>query len=89
MPFSDWFSGNWKVMNEAGIVVPGEHLYRPDRVLINGNKALVIDYKFGKRLDARYNAQVKKYAGYLNEMGFKVVEGYVWYVNLNLVEKVN
>jgi ATP-dependent exoDNAse (exonuclease V) beta subunit len=89
MPFSDWFSGNWKTMNEAGILVPGEHLYRPDRVLIRENKALVIDYKFGKQLDARYNAQVKRYAGYLNEMGFKVVEGYVWYVNLNLVEKVS
>jgi ATP-dependent exoDNAse (exonuclease V) beta subunit len=89
MPFSEWFSGKWKVMNEAGIVVPGQHIYRPDRVLIHENEAVVVDYKFGKRQNASYNAQVKQYSGYLGEMGFKIVEGFVWYVNLNLVEKVN
>ncbi len=55
MPFSDWFSGNWKVMNEAGILVPGQHLYRPDRVMIKGKETLVIDYKFGKIQNSRYN----------------------------------
>lgn len=88
MPFKEWFSGSWKVMNEAGIVVPNQHLYRPDRVMMKGKETLVVDYKFGKIQDSRYNAQVKKYTDYLKAMGYSKVEGVIWYVNLNLIERV-
>jgi ATP-dependent helicase/nuclease subunit A len=86
-PFSDWFGGNWKIINETGIIVPNEHMYRPDRVMIKEKHAIVVDYKFGKVQSAIYNKQVKNYSKVLKEMGFSKVEGYVWYVNLNLLEK--
>ncbi len=85
----DWYNGSWKVMNEATIVVPNQHSYRPDRVMIKDNKAIVVDYKFGKKKDVLYNAQVKEYSQYLKEMGFGEVESYIWYLKMNELEKVN
>lgn len=53
---------------------------RPDRVMIDGNKAIVLDYKFGdKRNDSQYFAQVKDYMHLLQQMGFEEVSGYIWY----------
>lgn len=87
-PYNDWFNGTWKVMNEVAIVVPNEHLYRPDRVMIKGNKAIVVDYKFGWKKNEKYNKQVMQYIGYLSEMGIADIEGYIWYVTLNDHDKV-
>jgi len=87
-PVNEWFSGNWKVMNEAGIIVPNQHLYRPDRVMVKENIAVIIDYKFGQVKDTRYNLQVEKYSGYLKIMGYRQVEGFIWYVNLDSLERV-
>jgi ATP-dependent exoDNAse (exonuclease V) beta subunit len=87
-PFSDWFSGSWTIMNEAGIFVPDEHLYRPDRVMTKEKETLVIDYKFGFVQNSKYAYQVKRYVEYLKAMGYSKVEGIIWYVNLNLVERI-
>jgi ATP-dependent helicase/nuclease subunit A len=87
MPFADWFGGKWKIINETGIIVPNEHMYRPDRVMIKDKNAIVVDYKFGQVQNTRYMNQVKNYSKVLKEMGFSKVEGFVWYVNLNLLEK--
>jgi ATP-dependent helicase/nuclease subunit A len=87
-PYSDWFNGSWKIINEAGIIIPKQAMQRPDRVMIKNNKTLVVDYKFGLKQRASYNSQVKRYMEYLNNMGYSNVEGLVWYVNLNLLDKV-
>jgi ATP-dependent exoDNAse (exonuclease V) beta subunit len=64
----DWFSGKNKVLNEAVILTPGAKLYRPDRVVINGNKATVIDYKFGEAEKESYLKQVKNYMKLIAEL---------------------
>jgi CRISPR/Cas system-associated exonuclease Cas4 (RecB family) len=53
-----------------------------------GNKAVVVDYKTGDKKSDKYNLQVKRYAQTLKETGFGKVEGYLWYINQNEVEKV-
>ena len=51
-----WFDGSWDcVRNEQTIVVPGETtVRRPDRVMTHGDRAVVVDYKFGELQAARY-----------------------------------
>ena len=46
----EWFGGGWqRVRNENEIIVPGAgSTRRPDRVMIRGTRAVVVDYKFGK-----------------------------------------
>ena len=68
--------GGW---NEAAIFDADGSEYRPDRVVVRGDSALVVDYKFGGR-EKRYEAQVRRYMRLCSELGFKDVKGCVWYV---------
>lgn len=80
---SDWFSEHWTVFNECNIMKIEEGRIkevRPDRVITDGERTIVIDYKFGKR-DKAYHNQVRKYMSLIVGMGYTNVEGYIWYVN--------
>ena len=84
---SDWFSGNYKILNERNLLT-SEKIFRPDRIMYLNNKAIVVDYKTGEKKQDKYNKQVLNYAKTLKETGFSNVEGYLWYINLNEIEKV-
>ena len=86
----EWFGGGWqRVRNENEIIVPGAGATRrPDRVMIRGTRAVVVDYKFGSRDPGRYRRQVGEYLGLLRQMGYTQCEGYLWYVKLGEIEKV-
>ena len=76
-----WFDGTFRVFNEASIVTGEGETYRPDRVLIapDGSRVIVIDYKFGQPRHA-HRRQVRHYMELLAQMGYPVVEGWLWYV---------
>ena len=82
----DWFSDELEVLNESTILLPSDMMYRPDRVVISKNQATVIDYKFGDEERTFYNRQMESYIGFLEEMGFKNVEGKIYYVRLGKIE---
>ena len=83
-----WFDGSYKLYNECSILGDSEKKSRrPDRVMIKGNEAIVVDYKFGKEHDD-YGTQVKKYMTLLAEIGYTNVKGYLWYVYKNQIEEV-
>ena len=84
---SDWFSGKYQILNERNLLT-NEKLLRPDRIMISGIEAVVVDYKTGEKKSDNYNLQVSRYAKILKETGFEKVEGYLWYINQNEVEKV-
>jgi CRISPR/Cas system-associated exonuclease Cas4 (RecB family) len=86
-PFSDWFGGQWKVLNERDILRSGETKHRPDRVLLKGKSAVVIDYKTGERSDKDIR-QMKGYLTDLMKMGYTSGEGNIWYLQNNEVVKV-
>ncbi|MCQ2153923.1 MAG: CRISPR-associated protein Cas4, partial [Bacteroidales bacterium] len=75
---------------ETPVIVPGASSAvekRPDRVVISGDNAIVIDYKFGSANPA-YRRQVQEYCDLYRRMGYGVVKGYVWYVREDRVEEV-
>jgi ATP-dependent exoDNAse (exonuclease V) beta subunit len=84
---NNWFNGRYKVLNERTLIT-NEKLLRPDRIMFFENEAIVVDYKTGEKKSDNYNWQVKRYAKTLKETGFTKVEGYLWYINQNEVEKV-
>ena len=86
----EWFAGGWeRVRNENEIIIPGgASARRPDRVMIRGTRAVVVDYKFGGREPERYRRQVREYLALLRQMGYTETEGYLWYVKLGRIEKV-
>ena len=84
-----WFSEDWDILKEAGILLENGSTLRPDRVLIKNNKAVVIDYKFGTVENDSHKKQVLNYMKYLRLMNYEKVEGFIWYVNLDKVVEVN
>ena len=82
-----WFVPGAKIFNERDIISGGE-TYRPDRVILTGDRVYVIDYKFGNMELAKYDRQVHRYVRLLREMGHENVEGYIWYVMLDNIVKV-
>jgi ATP-dependent exoDNAse (exonuclease V) beta subunit len=83
----DWFHPRWTVKREAEIISGKGRSKRPDRVIIDGKKAIIIDFKTGQARD-NDRRQVKYYTNLMKEMGFESVEGYLLYTEQGEVEKV-
>ncbi|MCF0199144.1 MAG: UvrD-helicase domain-containing protein [Bacteroidaceae bacterium] len=88
-----WFDGSSQLFNECAILSTDEHgatvNHRPDRVLLTGNRIVVVDYKFGKR-DAEHAVQVRCYLQLMHDMHpDKQVEGWLWYVYSNITQRID
>jgi ATP-dependent exoDNAse (exonuclease V) beta subunit len=86
---SDFFKQGIVVKNESEVLMPDGKSYRPDRVIIDGNKAVVIDFKTGKP-SPWYQNQISNYAAILEQMGYESIQKYLIYVDEEVtVEQVN
>jgi ATP-dependent exoDNAse (exonuclease V) beta subunit len=86
----DWYSGRWRLFNENTILYREDgtmQTRRPDRVMTDGERAIVVDFKFAQP-SAAYVSQVQSYMELLRCMGYTSVEGYLWYVDRHKVERV-
>ena len=88
----EWFSGDWdRVFNECDIIhdkgsVVGQS--RPDRVMVKGERAVIVDYKFGAEKLKIYRQKMEYYKELISRMGYTSVEGYLWYLTRSEIEKV-
>ena len=83
-----WFSPDARIRPEESVLAPGEGEYRPDRVVIHpGGKVDIVDFKFGKE-ESKYLSQVRWYVNLYRRMGFEKVDGYLWYLDDNLINFV-
>ena len=85
---SEWFDGSWEVIHSEREIIHNGHSWRPDRVMIRGEEAVIIDYKFGLGATATHQRQVERYADLLRQMGYSKVSGYLWYITMERIEKV-
>lgn len=85
----EWFSSDWdSVKCESAIIAHGD-IRRPDRVMISGDRAVVVDYKFGDKRSNAYRKQITEYMHLLRDMdNYSQIEGYVWYISLGEIECV-
>lgn len=89
---TEWFSDKWKLFNECTILSIDNNTgavkeRRPDRVMTDGKKVIVVDFKFGKPHD-EYYAQIREYMKLISDMGYNNVEGFLWFVYSNKIEMV-
>jgi hypothetical protein len=86
-----WYSGKYKLFNECTIIAKNAdekiESKRPDRVMIDGKNAIIVDFKFGKK-NKKYNTQVAEYMKLMREMNYESVSGFLWYVDEKEVEEV-
>lgn len=83
----DWFDTKYDVLSERAILTASGQTLRPDRVMIDGKRAIVIDYKFGLLQPASHRDQVHDYMAELTRMGYQT-EGYLVYVSLSQIVQV-
>jgi ATP-dependent helicase/nuclease subunit A len=84
----NWFKPGWTILKETGILQKDMGLQRPDRIMIEGHKAVVVDYKTGELESSKYHVQLQRYMSALRKMGFSDIKGYIWYLRLKKVEEV-
>lgn len=70
------------ILSEQNILRFGEKNSRPDKILINGKKATVLDFKTGEPKKT-HEKQVKSYAKLIQEMGFEEVKMGLIYTETN------
>jgi ATP-dependent helicase/nuclease subunit A len=81
-----WFDGSGKVYTEKEILLQNGDFKRPDRVVFHPESVHVIDYKFGNEQPVQKNRQqVREYVAILQSMGYKGVQGFLWYIDQNKV----
>ena len=91
---ADWFSPRWTLFNECTILEYDEitdtvHEHRPDRVMKDEStgEVVIVDFKFGSPRP-EYIEQVERYKALTQNMGYKNVKGYLWFVYSNRIEEV-
>ncbi len=82
-----WFNTTFDIKTEIPILINGDEQKRPDRVLIDGQNAIIIDFKTGLEKQADKD-QVLDYRSVLQRMGYHKVEAYLLYISQNKVVKV-
>jgi len=68
------------VKNEAEIIDENGKSYRIDRLILNGNNCVLIDYKTGKPQD-KHVEQINLYGDLLEKAGFYVEEKRIVYID--------
>ena len=82
-----WFTQPHIIRNELDILTTTGKTQRPDRVMIDGKTATVIDYKFGQEHPTLYQEQLRNYTLLLQQMGY-AVEAYLVYVAQQKIEQI-
>ena len=76
---ADFFTPDAKIYNEQTIVQAQGVVLKPDRVVIKGSKAYLLDYKTGEHHE-KYKLQLDVYEKALQEMGLNVVKKSLVYI---------
>ena len=85
----EWFSDVWDDVKCEAEIVSRNDIRRPDRVMIAGKRAVIVDYKFGEQHSAAYKKQMSEYVELLRKMNlYDTIEGYVWYIAQGIIERV-
>jgi ATP-dependent exoDNAse (exonuclease V) beta subunit len=81
-----YFEEGVEIKNEVEILTQAGDILRPDRVVIQGNQAIVIDYKTGKKNAQKYHAQMQDYEYALLSLGYASVKKLLLYIHEQEVE---
>jgi hypothetical protein len=68
------------VKNECEIITENGLILRPDRMVFNNNRVVIIDYKTGKKAQ-KYYEQLYTYGDALNTMGYLVEKKIIVYID--------
>jgi ATP-dependent exoDNAse (exonuclease V) beta subunit len=80
---SAFFETDGKIYNEQAILKNGAKTIKPDRVVLKGHQAYLLDYKTGEKHE-KHRKQITEYEIALQEMNFDVVKKVLVYTGENI-----
>ena len=83
-----WYDEAAEIKNEVSILFGNGLSKRPDRVIFQQDRVIVIDYKFGEQINPSHYQQINTYLKLIRQMGYQQVEGFLWYVELGKIEAI-
>ena len=86
--FASWFGTKGILLAEQGILLPGGKQKRPDRIILNENESVIVDFKTGEAQN-RYANQVREYMSLVAKLSQKPTKGYLCYLETGIIEEVN
>lgn len=75
-----YFSEAWDTLRELDLLDANGDLHRPDRVCLQGQRAVVLDYKTGQP-NPHHAQQVQRYLQALSQMPLEATEGWLLYLD--------
>ncbi|TDY13477.1 UvrD-helicase domain-containing protein [Meridianimaribacter flavus] len=75
-----YFESDNLIYNERDIITKDGQILRPDRLVINTNKAIIIDYKTGAEKSS-HKQQLELYTSVLQDMNYNVTKKILVYIN--------
>ncbi|NKI31369.1 UvrD-helicase domain-containing protein [Croceivirga thetidis] len=78
-----YFKKGLEVLNEVEILKEDGTQVRPDKIIIDGANATIIDYKTGVE-SSKHKTQLSEYADCLGKMGFTIENKILVYINDNI-----
>lgn len=85
---SKWFEPKFNIKREASILLPDGTMRRPDRVIVNDDGVLVIDFKFGLHEKSSDISQMRDYMKLFQSMGYENIWGFIWYAEQGAIKEV-
>jgi ATP-dependent helicase/nuclease subunit A len=82
-----WFDEQLEVVTEAELLVEDGTIVRPDRLILKGNKAVIIDYKTGPE-ESYHPDQLNNYASVLAKMGYNEIKMFLIYPASGTIREV-
>lgn len=77
---TDFFSDTYEIYIERDLYTQEGTVLRPDRFMLQGNSAHIIDYKTGSH-SQNHRIQIESYASALRQIGYEVERKLIVYIN--------
>ncbi|WP_405411966.1 UvrD-helicase domain-containing protein [Maribacter sp. Asnod1-A12] len=77
---NQFYQHNIEILNERDLLMADGTIQRPDRVVLKGKHATIIDYKTGEQ-NPKYHHQVNTYAQSFSNMGYTIDHKIIVYIN--------
>lgn len=74
-----WLRGEYNILNEKAILLPGGHIRRPDKIFAGREETILLDFKFTQETSPSHARQLEEYRDLLQKMGYPSVQAYVYY----------
>jgi len=83
----NWFGDHERTLIEHAIVTESGITFRPDRIMIDGDRAIIVDYKTGA-MKPEHEVQIQQYGQLLRQMNYNC-ELFLYYLDDNRLVAVS